>query len=57
MNKKLRRILVIILLLISLGLLIWGFYPFDQVTQSVPLPPGELELPTPSGFLLEIWVS
>ncbi len=57
MNKKVRRTLIIILLLISLGLLIWGFYPFDQVTQSVPLPPGELELPTPSGFLLGIWVS
>jgi len=48
-----RRLVGIFILLISLGLLLWGLWPFSHAVQSLPIPPAELRLPTPQGFAPE----
>lgn len=46
-----RRLVGIIILLISLALLIWGLWPQAHVVQTLPLPPAEMSLPTPHSCL------
>ncbi len=55
-TRKLRRVLGIVILLISLALLIWGFWPLAQASRLIPVPPSEMQLPTPQG-LWWAWVS
>jgi hypothetical protein len=50
-RKRLRRILGILILLISLVILIWGLWPFAVQVRSVPVSPTEMQLPTPAGLL------
>ncbi len=52
-SQKWRRILVVILFLIALGFLLWGYFPMEHITETLPLPPGNLRVPTPtpSGFI------
>jgi uncharacterized membrane protein YwaF len=47
----LRRLFGIIILLISLGILIWGLWPYGHMVQSLPIPPADLRLPTPQGSI------
>jgi hypothetical protein len=49
--RKIRLILALIVLAFSLALLIWGFWPILRESQVLPIPPNELQLPTPMGFL------
>ena len=51
---KWRRIVGILILLISLAILAWGFWPYASVTRSVPIQPADLQLPTPESF---IWLA
>jgi len=51
MFKKLRLILAVLVLLISLSLLIWASLPLLSESRVVPIPPGDLQLPTPSAFI------
>lgn len=46
-----RRILGLLILLVSLILLIWGLWPFQTISQSIPLQPVDLQLPMPDSFL------
>lgn len=46
-----RRILGLLILLVSLILLIWGLWPFQAISQSIPLQPVDLQLPMPDSFL------
>ena len=46
-----RRFIAILILLISLGLLCWGLWPFDRLTQTVPLLPTDMQLPPPGSIL------
>lgn len=50
MSRKLRIILGIVILAISLFLLVWGFLPARRETRVQPIPPAELQLPTPQTF-------
>jgi hypothetical protein len=50
-KSKLRLILTLIFLIASVVLLIWGFWPLLRESQVLPIPPSELQLPTPIGFL------
>lgn len=50
MTSKVRLILVIVILTISISLLIWGFAPARRETRVQPISPSELQLPTPSTF-------
>ena len=49
--KKIRIALAILLLLISLSLLIWAFLPTLVENRVLPIPPADLQLPTPSAFI------
>jgi hypothetical protein len=48
--RRTRRILGIVILLISLALLIWGFWPLAQASRIIPVPPAEMQLPTPQSL-------
>lgn len=54
-TPRTRRILGLLILLISLAFLLWGFWPLDSAVKTVPLPPEELQLPTPVGFSPATW--
>jgi hypothetical protein len=51
MARRIRILLGIILLVISLSLLIWGFAPTRKEIRIQPIAPSELQLPTPESFL------
>ena len=51
MSKKLRIILAVLLLAVSLSLLVWASLPGVVESRVVPIPPGDLQLPTPGAFL------
>ncbi|MCJ7583783.1 MAG: hypothetical protein MUO30_03305 [Anaerolineales bacterium] len=50
-KRRIRLILALVVLAVSLALLIWGFWPLLRESQVLPIPPSELQLPTPIGFL------
>ncbi|NJN79777.1 MAG: hypothetical protein HC797_04495 [Anaerolineales bacterium] len=50
--KKLRLILAIIILIISIILLLWGFLPNRTETRIQEISPQEMQLPTPSSLHL-----
>jgi hypothetical protein len=51
MTKRLRIMLGIMILAISIALLIWGFAPARREIRTQPISPTELQLPTPESFL------
>jgi hypothetical protein len=51
MSRRVRIILGLLILAISLSLLLWGFLPARRETRLQPIPPAELQLPTPVSFL------
>jgi hypothetical protein len=53
MSRKVRIILGLLILLVSLSLLVWGFLPARRETRIQPIPPAELQLPTPASFDLQ----
>jgi hypothetical protein len=48
--RRRRRILGIIILLVSLALLIWGLWPLASASRLIPVPPSEMQLPTPQSL-------
>ncbi len=55
-TRRSRRILGLILLLISLALLLWGLWPMTETTRVLPVNPGDMQLPTPEGYLWGLWM-
>jgi hypothetical protein len=53
MSRKVRIILGLLILAISIALLIWGFVPARREMRVEPIPPAELQLPTPTSFRFE----
>ena len=51
MSRKIRILLGIIILMISIVLLTWGFAPSLYETRVQPISPFELQLPTPEAVL------
>ncbi|HLO14095.1 MAG TPA: hypothetical protein VK206_04640 [Anaerolineales bacterium] len=51
--KRIRIILGIIILVISIVLLIWGFSPSRHEIRTQPISPTELQLPTPASFRID----
>lgn len=51
MTRRIRIILGIVMLSISIILLIWSFSPLDRERRTQPLDPTELQLPTPISLL------
>lgn len=55
--KKLRLILTIIILTVSITLLVWGFSPNPRETRIQTISPAEMQLPTPSSLHFEPWAA
>jgi hypothetical protein len=53
MARKIRLVLAIVILTISLALLVWGLWPNLVETRIVPVDPGQMQLPTPVSFYME----
>jgi hypothetical protein len=53
MTRRIRIVLGILILTISIALLIWGFKPLGRETRIQPIAPSELQLPTPISLLLQ----
>jgi hypothetical protein len=49
--RRIRIVLGIIILTVSLALFIWGLKPLDKEIRTQPLDSSELQLPTPISFL------
>jgi hypothetical protein len=50
-STKTRRVVGLLILLISLALLIWGIWPIASEVRIVPVAPSEMQLPTPASWL------
>lgn len=50
MNRRLRIVVGILILALSLTLLIWGLIPLDRVTRTQPISPSDLQIPTPTSL-------
>ena len=54
---KVRRIIGVVILLVSLALLVWGLWPFAEGVRLVPITPEDMQLPTLDSSLWWIeWV-
>lgn len=56
MTRKIRILLGVLILAISISLLVWGFAPARRETRIQNLSPAEMELPTPSSFHFDLAV-
>ena len=57
MSRRIRILLGVIILTISISLLIWGFAPARRETRIQNISPSEMELPTPTTFLIQLEVA
>jgi hypothetical protein len=53
MSRKIRIILGVLILLVSLSLLIWSLAPLRRETRIQDISPSEMQLPTPSSFNID----
>jgi len=53
MARKVRLLLAILILTVSLALLVWGLWPNLMETRIVPVGPSQMQLPTPVSFYLQ----
>lgn len=53
MTRSVRIVLGVTILVLSCALLIWGYLPARREVRSQPIAPSELQLPTPSSFLVQ----
>ena len=50
MTKRIRIVVGIFILAVSIGLLIWAYRPMDHKTLTQPISPADMQLPTPVSF-------
>jgi len=51
--RQIRIILGIIIVILSIALLAWGFLPARREIRTQPIPPAELQLPTPVSLYMQ----
>ena len=51
MTRRIRIVLGIVILSVSIGLLIWAYKPLDREVRTQPLDSSEMQLPTPISLL------
>ena len=51
MRRRVRIVLGLLVLAVSLSLLAWGLWPTSRETRVQPIPPAGLQLPTPASFM------
>lgn len=54
MSRRIRIVLAILILIISISFLIWGYAPVRRETRIQNISPSEMQLPTPETFHFEI---
>lgn len=54
MTRKIRLVLAVTLLVISIVFLVWGFFPNPRETRIQNISPEEMRLPTPSSLHLDL---
>ncbi len=52
MRRAVRIILGAIIVIVSCAILLWGLLPVRREVRTQPISPTELQLPTPSSFLI-----
>ncbi|HET9911777.1 MAG TPA: hypothetical protein VFQ13_07805 [Anaerolineales bacterium] len=52
MKRGPRIVLGMIIFILSCALLIWGLMPARRETRTQPISPADLQLPTPSSFVI-----
>jgi hypothetical protein len=52
--RRVRIIFGMIILMLSIILLLWGFLPARHEVRSQPISPTDLQLPTPASFIPEL---
>lgn len=55
-GRNIRRILALLIVLISCILLAWGFWPLGEIIETLTISPADMQLPTPEGWLPGLWV-
>ena len=53
MTRKIRIVVGVVILAVSIYLLIWGFAPAKRETRIQNISPSEMQLPTPSSLNLD----
>lgn len=53
MSRRVRIIVGLLIFIVSVALLIWGFRPLDRTTRVQPISPSDLRLPTPTSLLID----
>ena len=51
MMRRVRIVLGVVILSVSIALLIWAYKPVKHETRTQPITPSDLQLPTPISFL------
>jgi hypothetical protein len=54
MQRQLRRIIFILLLVVSLALVLWGFWPGETMIKTLPVSPFDMQIPTPTSWWLAL---
>ena len=52
MSRRVRIILGVTLLAVSIALLVWSFRPLDREVLTQPISPSDMQLPTPTSLLI-----
>lgn len=51
--RRVRVLLGVIIVILSIALLVWGFLPARREIRTQPISPTELQLPTPLSFYIQ----
>jgi hypothetical protein len=52
MNRRVRIIMGVAILAVSIALLVWSFRPLDRQVLTRPITPLDMQLPTPTSLLV-----
>jgi len=53
MSRRVRIVVGLLILVVSISLLVWGFRPLDRETRIQRISPSDLGLPTPTSLLVD----
>jgi hypothetical protein len=51
--RRVRSVLGLLIVILSIALLVWGFLPSGREVRTQPISPNELQLPTPASFTIQ----
>ncbi len=51
--RRMRIVLGVAILVVSIALLIWAYKPLDRITNTQPISPSDMQLPTPTSLLTQ----